>query len=88
MESLLADRRVTSDDDEHDPDGAPLSGEWARLRAQLDAADARLADIDAALLRVDDGTYGLCATCGHPIPLERLEVRPTATQCVPCAPRR
>jgi RNA polymerase-binding protein DksA len=43
-----------------------------------------LADIDAALGRIDDGTYGICTNCGTPIPEERLEARPWATLCIDC----
>jgi DnaK suppressor protein len=41
-----------------------------------------LADIDAALARIDDGTYGICQPCGKPIDLARLEARPWATMCL------
>ena len=40
-----------------------------------------LQEIEAALKRIDDGSYGLCAGCGKPIELERLEYLPWATQC-------
>ena len=35
--------------------------------------------IDAALSRIDDGTYGYCQETGEPIPIQRLEARPIAT---------
>jgi RNA polymerase-binding protein DksA len=38
--------------------------------------------IDEALARIDDGTYGICAVCGKPIPEERLDAIPYATLCV------
>ena len=41
-----------------------------------------LAAIDAALKRIDDGTYGTCARCGKPIPEERLEAKPYASLCI------
>ena len=41
-------------------------------------------NIDAALQRIEDGTYGICRTCGVPISDARLEAVPTATQCVEC----
>ncbi|HEX5730431.1 TraR/DksA family transcriptional regulator [Microbacterium sp.] len=47
-----------------------------------------LVELDAALARVVDGTYGLCESCGRPIPLERLQLLPAATLCVPCAGKR
>lgn len=40
--------------------------------------------IEAALQRVEDGTYGTCGDCQQPIPEERLLAVPTATRCVPC----
>jgi RNA polymerase-binding protein DksA len=47
-----------------------------------------LAEIDAALLRIDDGTYGQCTNCGRQIPEERLEARPYATLCIDCQRQR
>jgi RNA polymerase-binding protein DksA len=47
-----------------------------------------LAEIDAALRRIEDGTYGTCTNCGKPIPEERLEARPWATLCIDCKRER
>ncbi len=44
-----------------------------------------LAEIDAALTRIDAGTYGRCGRCAAAIPEERLELRPFAGECVACA---
>ena len=41
-----------------------------------------LAEIDAALQRIEDGTYGICTNCGKPIADERLEALPWATLCI------
>jgi RNA polymerase-binding protein DksA len=43
-----------------------------------------IAAIDAALQRIDDGTYGTCQGCGQPIATERLEAVPWTTQCIDC----
>lgn len=83
--SVRADRADTTADDEHDPEGSTLSGEWQRIEALRRAALAERAEVDAALACVDAGTYGVCEVCGHPIPPERLEARPFATRCVACA---
>ncbi|MEV7691732.1 TraR/DksA C4-type zinc finger protein [Microbacterium sp. NPDC089189] len=72
-------------DDEHDPEGATLSDEWSRREGLRREARREIAEIDAALSRVDAGDYGRCERCGDPIPAGRLEVRPTATRCVRCA---
>ena len=46
-----------------------------------------LGEIDAALQRIEDGTYGVCRTCGRGIEPERLEALPYATQCIDCKRR-
>ena len=43
-----------------------------------------LAEIDAALKRIEEGTYGVCTNCGKEIPVERLEALPWATLCIDC----
>ena len=45
-------------------------------------AEHLLVEIDAALGRLDDGSYGLCSVCGRPIGEERLEAVPYATLCI------
>jgi DnaK suppressor protein len=45
-------------------------------------------EIDQALERLDDGSYGRCAVCGEAIPEDRLAALPWATLCVPCSGRR
>ncbi len=54
--------------------------------AQRRVADLQvtLGEIDAALARIDAGTYGRCTRCGSDIPEERLELRPFASRCVAC----
>lgn len=44
----------------------------------------RLAEVKAALDRVEAGTYGICERCGAEIPEERLEAVPTASLCIQC----
>jgi DnaK suppressor protein len=77
--------RDTNADDEHDPEGATIAFEREQVGALVRQAEQHLGEVEAALVRVDDGTYGVCAVCGRPIPAERLEVRPTALTCVGCA---
>lgn len=45
-------------------------------------AEHLLDEIDAALVRIEDGSYGLCTACGRPISEERLEAVPYATLCI------
>jgi DnaK suppressor protein len=44
----------------------------------------KLLEIDQALERMAEGTYGSCAECGEPISMKRLEVKPAAMYCVAC----
>ena len=85
LAELVHDRLDSNDDDEHDPEGVPLSSEWSRLTALSEAADREVRQFDEALQRWDAGTYGICPSCGRPIPEGRLEARPSAELCVPCA---
>ncbi|WP_434970361.1 TraR/DksA family transcriptional regulator [Microbacterium sp. bgisy207] len=85
--SLRADRADATADDEHDPEGSTLSGEWQRVEALREGALRERAAVVEALARLDAGTYGICARCGSPIPAARLEALPMATMCVPCASR-
>lgn len=79
-------------DDEHDPEGSTLSLDWSRAVAIVEMVTTNLADAEAALARLDDGTYGICRSCGRAIPEGRLEARPTSDLCVECSagvtPRR
>ena len=43
-----------------------------------------LDQIEKALKRIEDGTFGLCRVCGNEIPVARLEAVPTTKICVPC----
>ncbi|HZG52187.1 MAG TPA: TraR/DksA family transcriptional regulator [Pyrinomonadaceae bacterium] len=46
-----------------------------------------VADIDQALLRIEEGSYGICQSCGKPIDERRLEAVPTARYDAPCQSR-
>jgi DnaK suppressor protein len=72
-------------DDEHDPEGTTIAYERANAAGLLGAAQTRLADLDAALRRLDEGAYGVCERCGRPIGAGRLEARPSARTCIECA---
>ncbi|GAA0570097.1 TraR/DksA family transcriptional regulator [Actinomadura livida] len=69
---------------EHAEDAAPDQGTLARR----ESLQSTLEEIDAALARLDDGTYGLCEDCGEPVPEGRLEIIPYARRCVQCQQRR
>jgi RNA polymerase-binding transcription factor DksA len=66
-----------------DGDGVPASS-WGQDMALSDSLDARLSTIEAALQRLDDGSYGVCADCKSEIPPRRLHALPFARLCVQC----
>ena len=74
--------RDSNADDEHDPEGHTIAFERSQTGALVRQAEHHLAEVDAALARVEDGTWGRCEVCGETIPAGRLEARPTARRCV------
>ncbi len=82
MDALVAASRDSNADDEHDPEGPTIAYERSQLATLLDQARAHLQEVEAALGRLDAGTYGTCVVCGEPIPPARLEARPSARTCV------
>ena len=67
--------------------GANLS-ETDRTEAVLHSAQRQRGKVQAALRRINEGTYGLCVDCGKPVPEGRLEARPDASRCVACQGKR
>ncbi len=89
LEHQLADMMAASEssnaDDEHDPEGATIAFERAQLTALLRQAGRSGQDLQLAVFRLAQGTYGRCERCGGPIGAKRLAARPAATACISCA---
>lgn len=68
--------------DQHPADAGSETFEREKDMAILSNLEEQVAEIEKALARVDEGTYGTCEACGKPIGEERLEVVPTARYCV------
>lgn len=85
LSDVQASRSDGVADDEHDPEGPTMSFEWSLLSGTRDDTRAELVAIEAALDRLDQGTYGICARCGRPIGAARLRARPFAELCIDCA---
>jgi len=49
-----------------------------------DDIQSSLDEVDEALKRITDGTYGICIDCGQPIPDKRLEALPASARCIEC----
>jgi RNA polymerase-binding transcription factor DksA len=68
--------------DQHQADVGTETFEREKDLSILEQVEAELADIEHALRRLDDGTYGTCEVCGKVIPDDRLEAMPAARLCL------
>ncbi len=87
FDEVVAASRDTNADDEHDPEGATIAFERSQVGALVRQARHRLAELEAALVRLDAGDYGRCERCGRAIDPARLDARPEARTCIDCARR-
>ena len=88
FEETVAASLDSNADDEHDPEGHTIAFERSQVTSLSRRLEQRLTEVDAALGRLADGTYGVCTGCGGPIAPARLEARPAAPECIGCASRR
>jgi len=65
--------REASEESDHD-----------RVSALIGELNSKIAEIDQALIRIAEGSYGYCSGCGNLIDTDRLNILPTATLCLPC----
>ena len=68
--------------DQHQADIGTETFEREKDLSILENVEAELADIEHALSRISDGTYGTCEACGQPIDEERLEAMPATRLCL------
>ncbi|MBI2168296.1 MAG: TraR/DksA C4-type zinc finger protein [Actinobacteria bacterium] len=74
--------------DEGFADSGQVTAERGEVEALVGSLAQVLEDIERALAKFDDGGYGMCESCGDPIPLPRLEAKPAARECIECASKR
>jgi DnaK suppressor protein len=87
IDSLAIDNQNQQDDygvGNHLADDATEVFTRERNIALRNNAQELLAQVEAALHRLDEGAYGLCARCGREIATERLDALPSATFCITC----
>jgi DnaK suppressor protein len=70
--------------DQHPADDGSELFEREKNLSVLQSLEASLHEVNAALRKVDEGTYGICERCGNPIPEKRLRALPEATHDVNC----
>jgi RNA polymerase-binding protein DksA len=68
--------------DQHPADIGTETFEREKDLSILEQVEAQLRDVERAMARLDDGTYGICEACGRPIDAARLEARPATRFCL------
>jgi DnaK suppressor protein len=88
-ESHIAERLgdAVGDAGDDQADAGAKTFEREHELALTENARGLLAQNERALARIDEGTYGVCESCGQPIGKARLQAFPRATLCVPCKQR-
>lgn len=81
------DLRSDLDYGESFADAGAATAERTERLGLVDNLKSQLDEVELALLRIDEGAYGVCAQCGNEIPAARLEARPESTMCVDCKAR-
>ena len=85
LDELASDTDAGLDFDENFADSGQVAAEQGENRALAGSLREQLDDVDAALARLDAGTYGTCSNCGNEINPERREAMPAARYCMNCA---
>jgi RNA polymerase-binding transcription factor len=91
-ERLATELKAVGVDSGTNDSGFADSGQVTAERGEVDALvgslTETLGDIDNALAKLDEGTYGVCERCGKPVGGDRLEAMPAARLCIQCASAR
>ena len=69
-------------------DAAAVTSERTEVLGIVETLKHQLDDVDAAVAKLDDGSYGTCGSCGQEIGAARMEARPVSLFCVDCKTRR
>lgn len=69
-------------------DAAAVTSERTEVLGIVETLKNQLDDVDEAVTKLDDGTYGTCHSCGKQIGAARMEARPFSLYCVDCKTRR
>jgi DnaK suppressor protein len=80
----LADLGVATYD-ENFADSGQVAAEQGENRALVNQLADTLADVERALAKLDEGSYGACESCGNDIGEARLEAMPATRYCITCA---
>ncbi|HLF89655.1 MAG TPA: TraR/DksA C4-type zinc finger protein [Anaerolineales bacterium] len=87
VEQISAEKSKLTPQAAQNPDRSSLAMEYASHELDLALYEKnhyQLSQVNAALKRINEGTYGICERCGNLINPERLEILPYATLCIGC----
>lgn len=87
-EELQEEIEPASATDDDAADAAAAIYERGKTISLIHSRQEHLRELDDALERVEEGTYGICVRCGQEIAEERLEIVPEAALCIKCASER
>ena len=82
LDELTADGSAAPDFDENFADSAQVTAEQVENRTLAASLQDQLSDVESALVRLDDGTYGVCQVCESPVSPARLEAMPSTRFCI------
>ena len=82
LSELTADGAAAPDFDENFADSGQVAAELGENLTLAASLREQLVDVEAALERIDAGTYGTCQTCGDPIAPARLDAMPATRYCI------
>lgn len=90
LRAKLAELGAGGDRPRFDPnfaDSSQVTAERGELEALVQSLTDALEEVERALAKLRDGTYGRCERCGEPIAPARLEAMPASRYCIACAAR-
>lgn len=82
LSELTSDGSAAPDFDENFADSAQVAAEKDENLALAATIREQLADVESALARLEDGTYGTCEVCGTAVSAARLEAMPSTRYCI------
>lgn len=74
--------------DQNFADSSQVTAERGEVEALAGNLRESLSDVEDAIVKLDNGTFGVCEGCGQPIAPDRLEAKPAAKLCMECASKR
>ena len=90
LQAQLSEHRVDGgiEHDENFADSGQVAAEQGENRALVGQLEETLTEVERALAKLDEGSYGVCEVCGNEIGEARLEAMPATRYCINCASTR